>query len=265
VNILFIGDVVGRPGRRILSRTLAELMDEVEAHLVVVNVENAAGGNGMSREIHDQLVGKGVDVLTSGNHVWDRKEFIKEIEECERMLRPANYAPGVPGRGWIVVETEAGPAAVINLAGRVYMPPVDCPFRTVDQVLDQLDPDVRVIVVDFHAEATSEKEAMGYYLEGRASAVIGTHTHVPTADAKILPQGTAYLTDVGMTGPTHSVIGVKVEPVLERFLSGMPRRFDVATGALELNAVHVKCDPQTGRATAITSIQRQMEPEEATR
>jgi metallophosphoesterase (TIGR00282 family) len=261
VNILFLGDLVGRPGRRILSRVLPELIEEADAHLVVVNVENAAGGFGMSKQIYDQLAGMGVDALTSGNHVWDRKEFVREVEDCERLIRPENFAPGVPGRGWVVIETGAGPAAVINLAGRVYMPPVDCPFRAADRVLEELDPDVRVIVVDMHAEATSEKEAMGYYLDGRVTAVIGTHTHVPTADAKILPKGTAYISDAGMTGPRDAVIGVKIDPVLQRFLTGMPHRFEAAAGAVELNGVTVACDSKTGRAQNIKLIHRELEPE----
>jgi len=256
-----IGDVIGRPGRRALSRFLPELAGELSADLVVVNVENAAGGFGMSEEIHDQLAGLGVDVLTTGNHVWDRKEFIKEIENCERVLRPLNFPPGAPGRGFIVIETEAGPAAVVNLAGRVYMPPADCPFRSMDQLLGELDPDVKVILVDFHAEATSEKAALGHYLDGRVTAVIGTHTHVATADARVLPGGTAYLTDVGMTGPRDSVIGVKIEPILERFLKGLPRRFDTASGVVEINAAHVQCDPRTGKASAITRVHRELEAE----
>jgi metallophosphoesterase (TIGR00282 family) len=261
LNILFIGDIIGKPGRRAITRLLPGLIEECEAHLVVVNAENAAGGFGMSRQIYDHLVGIGVDVLTTGNHVWDRKEFISEIENCERLLRPANFFPGVPGKGWIVAETEEGPAAVINMEGRVYMPPVDCPFRGADQVLSEIDPDVRVILMDFHAEATSEKEAMGYYLDGRVSAVIGSHTHVPTADPRILPRGTAYLTDVGMTGPRDSVIGVKIQPVLDRFLTGMPRRFETAAGPIELNAVLVACDPQTGKATRVTAIRRELDAE----
>lgn len=261
MNVLFIGDVVGKPGRKILSRLLPDLMDELSAHLVVVNVENAAGGFGMSREIHDQLVGLGVDVLTSGNHVWDRKELLNEIGDCERLLRPANYSPRAPGKGWLIIDTEDGPAAVLNLAGRVYMQPVDCPFRTADQVLSELDPDVKAIIVDFHAEATSEKQALGYYLDGRVSAVLGTHTHVRTADHRLLPQNTAYITDVGMTGPRDSVIGVTIGPVLERFLSGVPRRFETADGPLELNAVLLALDPQTGKAKNIRPIHRELNPE----
>ena len=261
MNILFIGDIIGRPGRRAVTRLLPGLIEEFEAHLVVVNAENAAGGFGMSRQIYDQLVGIGVDVLTTGNHVWDRKEFIAEIEHCERLLRPANFFPGVPGKGWIVAETEEGPAAVVNMEGRVYMPPVDCPFRGAEQVLAEIDPDVRVIVMDFHAEATSEKEAMGYYLDGRVSAVIGTHTHVPTADPRILPGGTGYMSDVGMTGPRHSVIGVKIQPVLDRFLTGMPHRFETAAGPVELNAVCVACDPKTGKALRVSAIHRELEAE----
>lgn len=251
--------MVGKPGRKILSRLLPELSDEVEADLVIVNAENAAGGFGLSVQVYEKLVGMGVDVLTTGNHIWDRKEFVREIENCERVIRPANFAPGAPGPGYVVVETDSGPAAVINLAGRVYMPPVDCPFRTVDRVLQELDPDIRVIVVDIHAEATSEKQAMGYHLDGRVSAVIGTHTHVATADAGILEKGTGYMTDVGMTGPVDSVIGMKKEPVLERFITGMPSRFDTAAGPLQLNAVHIACDTETGKTTAINPIRRLME------
>jgi len=261
LNILLIGDIIGRPGRRAVTRLLPGLIEEFEAHLVVVNAENAAGGFGMSRQIYDQLVGIGVDVLTTGNHVWDRKEFISEIEHCERLLRPANFFPGVPGKGWIVAETEHGPAAVVNMEGRVYMPPVDCPFRGADQVLSEIDPDVRVIIMDFHAEATSEKEAMGYYLDGKVSAVIGTHTHVTTADPKILPHGTAYMSDVGMTGPRDSVLGFKIQPVLDRFLTGMPRRLETAAGPVELNAACVACDPKTGKALHITAIRRELDAE----
>jgi len=254
LNILFIGDVVGRPGRNAAAKLLPELIARVEADLVVVNVENAAGGAGMSKQIHDQFVGLGADVLTTGNHVWDRRDFVHEIQDCDRVLRPANYAPQVPGKGYIIIETDKGPAAVVNLAGRVYMPPADCPFRTADRVLAELDPDVRVIIIDFHAEATSEKQALGYYLDGRVTAVIGTHTHVPTTDAKVLPKGTAFLSDVGMTGPSHSVIGVHIQPVLSRFLTGMPHRFEPATGPTELNAVHVVSEPKTGKAEALRPI-----------
>jgi len=259
MNILFIGDVVGRPGRRMLVRLISELVEECDAQLVVVNVENAAGGAGMSRKIHDQLVGMGVDALTSGNHVWDRRDFIKEVDDCDRLVRPANFAPNTPGKGWIVIETDLGPAAVINLAGRVYMPPADCPFRAIDDVLEQLDPDVKIKIIDLHAEATSEKIAMANYLDGRASALIGTHTHVQTADEKVFPQGLAYISDAGMTGPSDSVIGVKVAPVLERFLTGMSRRFEPATGPVELNGVHVACDPRTGKAKSIRRVRRESE------
>jgi hypothetical protein len=258
---LCIGDIIGRPGRRILTRLLPELVEEYEAHLVVVNVENAAGGFGMSRQIYEQLVGIGVDVLTTGNHVWDRKEFVSEVEQCERLLRPANFFPGAPGKGWIVAETEEGPVAVVNMEGRVYMQPVDCPFRGADKVLSEIDSDVRVIIMDFHAEATSEKIALGYYLDGRLSGLFGTHTHVATADARILPKGTAYMSDIGMTGPSQSVIGVKIQPVLDRFITGMPRRFETAAGPGQLNGVSIKCDPETGKALAITPIRREMEGE----
>jgi len=260
LNILFVGDVVAKAGRRILAKMLPGLVEEFESHLVVANTENAAGGFGMSQKIADRMAGLGVDVMTTGNHVWDRKEFVKEIADCERVIRPANFAPGAPGRGHIILDTEEGPVAVINLAGRVFMPPVDCPFRTADRLLEEMDKDVKVIVVDMHAEATSEKEAIGYYLDGRVTAVIGTHTHVATADARVLPGGTAYLSDAGMTGPRDSVIGVKIKPVLDRFLTGMPQKFDAAAGAVILSAVSISCDPKTGKATAITPVHRVSEP-----
>ncbi len=260
MNLLFIGDIVGKPGRRMLSRLFTELAGEFESDLVVANAENAAGGFGMSSKIYQQLTGMGVDVLTTGNHVWDRKEFVKEIEECERVIRPANFPPMAPGKGWIILETEKGPVAVINLAGRIFMPPADCPFRSADAILEEIDPDVKVLLVDFHAEATSEKEALGYYLDGRVTAVVGTHTHVPTTDCKVLTKGTAYISDVGMTGPRDSVIGMKLDPVMDRFLTGIPKKFDLATGAIELNAVLVKCDPESGKAQSITRVHRELEP-----
>ena len=259
MNILMIGDIVGKPGRKALTRLLPSLMDEVEAHLVIVNAENAAGGFGMSTQIYEKLTGLGVDVMTSGNHIWDRRDFMKEIDDCERVIRPANFAPGVPGKGHIIIETDMGPAAVVNLEGRVYMPPVDCPFRAADQVLSELDKDVKVVIVDLHAEATSEKEAMGYYLDGRVTAVLGTHTHVVTADERVLKEGTAFISDVGMTGPRDSVIGVKVEPVLERFLKGIPRRFDTANGPVDLHAVLIKADAKTGKAKSIERVKRSIE------
>ncbi len=256
MNILFIGDVVGKPGRRVLTRFLPDIMEEHDAHLVVVNAENAAGGFGMSVSIHDQMVGMGVDVLTTGNHVWDRREFIKEIDQCERVIRPANFAPGVPGKGWIIIETDYGPAAVINLAGRVFMQPVDCPFRKAQEIIEEIDSDVKVILIDFHAEATSEKQAMARFLDGKAAAVAGTHTHVQTADESVLPAGTAFISDLGMTGPSQSIIGVKTEPIIEKFLLGMPKRFDTATGPEQINGAVVYCDPQTGKATSITRINK---------
>jgi 2',3'-cyclic-nucleotide 2'-phosphodiesterase len=261
VNVLFIGDIVGRPGRRALVRLLPELVETTAADLIIVNSENAAGGAGMSKQIHDQFMGLGVDVLTTGNHVWDRRDFISEIHFCERVIRPANFTPACPGRGHLVIETEAGPAAVINLAGRVYMPPADCPFRAADRVIRELDPDVKVIIIDFHAEATSEKIALARHLDGRVTAIIGTHTHVPTADARVLPGGTACICDVGMTGPSDSVIGVKIQPVLDRFITGMPHRFEPALGPVELHACHLVCDPATGHALSLTPIHRELDGE----
>jgi len=261
MNILFIGDIVGKPGRRILTRFLPELMDEAAAHLVIVNAENAAGGFGMSLQIYEQLTGMGVDVITTGNHVWDRREFLQEINDCDRLLRPYNYPPGVPGRGQIVIETDQGPAAVINLAGRVYMVPADDPFRAVDAALAEIDGDVKVKFIDFHAEATSEKQALGWYLDGKVTAVVGTHTHVPTADERVLTKGTAYLTDAGMCGPRDSIIGVKVEPCLDRFLTGIHQRFETAAGPVELNGAVIECDEKTGKARSIRRVHRELAPE----
>lgn len=263
MNIVFIGDVVGKAGRKVLTRFLPEIMEEHDAHLVVVNAENAAGGFGMSQSIHDQMVGTGVDVLTTGNHVWDRRDFIKEIDNCERVIRPANFAPAVPGKGWIVIETDYGPAAIINLAGRVFMPPVDCPFRKAEEILEELDSDIKVVLIDFHAEATSEKQALARFLDGKVSAVVGTHTHVQTADEQVFPGGTAFMCDLGMTGPSQSIIGVKIDPIVERFILGMPKRFDTATGPDHICGAVVSCDPQTGKANSIKRIYKETKEQSA--
>jgi metallophosphoesterase (TIGR00282 family) len=255
VNLLFFGDVIGKPGRRALAQILPGLVEEYSAHLVSVNVENAAGGFGMTTDVYNELVGMGMDVLTSGNHIWDKKEFIPELDRLERILRPANYPPGVPGRGLLVVESKEGPVAFLNLSGRIFMGAMDCPFRVADQELDDLPPDVKMIVVDMHAEATSEKTALAHYLDGRVSAVIGTHTHIPTADEIILPKGTALQTDVGMTGPLYSVIGVKASQAISRFLTATPHRFEVASGPVVVNAVFISIKPD-GKAESIHRIQK---------
>jgi hypothetical protein len=255
MNILFIGDIVGSPGRRAVEEILPRLVDQYFIDLVVANGENASGGLGITPAVADQLLNNGIDLLTSGNHIWKHKEIQAYLADTDRLLRPANYPPESPGRGYTVVETAAGePVAVINLEGRVFMNPLDCPFRTVDRILNDLPQEVKVIVVDMHAEATSEKQAMGWFLDGRVSAVVGTHTHIQTADARVLPGGTGYLTDAGMTGPVDSVIGMRREIILERFWSQMPQPFKVATQNIQLQGVLLKIDPQ-GRCREIQSLQ----------
>jgi metallophosphoesterase (TIGR00282 family) len=259
VNLLFFGDVVGKPGRRALARFLPELVERHDVDLVSVNVENAAGGFGLTVDIYHELCGLGIDVLTSGNHIWDKKDLVPKVGELDHLLRPANFPPRAPGRGAIILDSRDGPVAFLNLAGRVFMPPVDCPFRTADQELAELGSEVRMIVVDFHAEASSEKKALAVYLDGKVSAVLGTHTHVPTADECILPAGTAFVTDVGMIGPINSVIGMKAKGALDRFLTGVPHPFEVASGPVLLLGLLVAIDPATGKALSIQRIQRTME------
>jgi hypothetical protein len=251
MNILFIGDIFASPGRRIVADHLQDIVEANRIDLTIANAENAAGGFGLTPAIAEELFGLGLDVLTSGNHVWDKREVYDYLRRQPRLLRPANY-PDAPGQGAIVWRARNGvDCAVINLQGRTYMPPTDCPFRKADQILGALDPAIKVRFVDFHAEATSEKIAMGWYLDGRVSAVIGTHTHVPTADTRILPGGAAYQTDCGMTGPYHSVIGVQTDIVVQRFLTGLPVRMEAARQNPELHAVMVDVDEATGKARAI--------------
>jgi hypothetical protein len=251
MNILFIGDIFASPGRRIVADHLQDIVETNGIDLTIANAENAAGGFGLTPAIAEELFGLGLDVLTSGNHVWDKREVYDYLRRQPRLLRPANY-PEAPGQGAIVWRARNGvDCAVINLQGRTYMPPTDCPFRKADQILGGLDPAIKVRFVDFHAEATSEKIAMGWYLDGRVSAVIGTHTHVPTADTRILPRGAAYQTDCGMTGPYHSVIGVQTDIVVQRFLTGLPVRMEAARQNPELHAVMVDVDEATGKARAI--------------
>ncbi len=253
LKILFIGDIVGKPGRRALKMWLPRLMEEHQVDLVVANGENGAGGFGLTREVALEILNMGVDVITSGNHIWDKKEFMPVLDQLERVIRPANYPPGVPGKGWLEVRTPAGlPVVVINLEGRIFMDPLDCPFRKADEILAQC-PD-RVVVLDFHAEASSEKMALAWHLDGRVSAVVGTHTHVQTADEQILPSGTAYITDLGMTGPSLSIIGMKPQDPLKRFLTHLPSRFEVAKGPVQLNALLVEINPSTRKALGLKRI-----------
>ncbi|MEA2603094.1 MAG: 2,3-cyclic-nucleotide 2-phosphodiesterase [Acidobacteriota bacterium] len=255
MKILFVGDVIGKPGRRALQSLLPRLVDHHRADYVVVNVENSAGGFGVTPDVLAEIANLPIDVYTTGNHVWDKKEGVEILDRERRLLRPHNYPEGNPGRGLHVGETAAGiPVAVINLEGRVFMHNLDSPFLVADRLLAALDPQVKVVFVDFHAEATSEKQALGFYLDGRVSAVVGTHTHVPTADERVLPNGTALLTDVGMTGPYESVIGMRVDKVLKRFLLQTPASFEVAKRDVRLAAVVIDIDEQTGKARGIERL-----------
>lgn len=256
MRLLMIGDIVGRPGRRAVKENLPGLIREYEIDFSIANGENAAGGNGITKEIARELFSCGIDAITMGNHVWNQKEIFGYIAQEPRIVRPANYPPGTPGMGYNVYETRRKvKVAVINLSGRVFMPELDCPFRKVDDILTQLEGQAPLIVVDFHAEATSEKVAMGWYLSGRVSAMCGTHTHVQTADERILPGGTAYITDLGMTGPRDSVIGVKKELVIEKFVTQLPRRFEVANELYQFNAAIIDINEDTGEASGITRVQ----------
>jgi metallophosphoesterase (TIGR00282 family) len=255
IRLLFIGDIVGKPGRELVRRGLAALVAHHRIDLVIVNGENAAAGFGITPDIADDLFHHGVHVITGGNHSWDKKEIIPYIGHEPRLLRPANFPPGTPGRGRVIARTASGvPVGVINAMGRVFMTAIDDPFKVVLQEIEAVRKDARVVFVDFHAEATSEKVAMGWHLDGRVTAVVGTHTHVATADARLLLQGTAYITDVGMTGPHDSVIGVDRAAILQRFQTALPQRFETATENPRLNAVIVTADEVTGRATAIDRL-----------
>ena len=255
MRILFIGDIFGRPGREIARQAIPALIERESIDLVVANVENAAAGFGITGDIAETILSYGVDVMTTGNHVWDKKEILEYFPGHPKLLRPANFPPAAPGRGRYLAQTRTGePVGVVNVMGRIFMQPLDDPFAVVLQEIEALRAKTRVILVDFHAEATSEKIAMGWHLDGRATAVLGTHTHVQTADERILPKGTACLTDAGMTGPHDSIIGVTVEAALGRFLNGLPAKFEAANGPGRLNAVIITADPATGRATAIQRL-----------
>jgi metallophosphoesterase (TIGR00282 family) len=264
VRILFIGDIFGKPGREIARRAVPALIEQRDIDFVIANVENSAAGFGVTGDIADTILSYGVDVMTTGNHVWDKKEVLDYFPRQPKLLRPANFPAGVPGRGSYLARTRSGePVGVINLMGRIFMAPLDDPFAAALREIEQLRDRARIIIVDFHGEATSEKVAMGWHLDGRVTAVFGTHTHVQTADERILPKGTACLTDVGMTGPHDSIIGVTVEAALGRFLNGMPTRFEAATGIGRLNAVIVTTDLATGKATAIERLNMSAQEVEA--
>jgi metallophosphoesterase (TIGR00282 family) len=255
MNILFIGDIFASSGRSIVADNLNRLVDEHKAALIIANAENSAGGFGITPLIAEELLSLGIDVLTGGNHSFDKREIHDYIDHQPRLLRPANYPPGLPGSGVFTATARNGtPYAVLNLQGRAHMANIDCPFRKADELLATLDPAIKIRFVDFHAELTSEKMAIGWYLNGRVTAVIGTHTHIPTADARILPGGTAYQTDAGMTGPYDSVIGVDKQTIMRRFLSGLAGRMEASRLGPELHGVVIRADDTTGRALAIERI-----------
>ncbi|RKY31514.1 MAG: TIGR00282 family metallophosphoesterase [Candidatus Omnitrophota bacterium] len=259
MKILFIGDIVGKPGRQAINQLLPGLKKEFNLDFVIANAENAAGGSGITSKVAKELFESGVGALTSGDHIWKKREIFEIMNQEERILRPLNFPLGVPGRGRAIFKTDNHLSlCLINLQGRVFMEALDCPFRTISEALEAVSKKTKVIIVDFHAEATSEKVAMGWYLDGKISALLGTHTHIQTADEKILPQGTAYITDAGMTGPLNSVIGRRVEDVLERFITGVPVRFEVASENIELQGVVVDIDENIGRARSIARIQRKV-------
>ncbi len=256
MKFLFIGDIVGKTGRNATKTLLPSIVNKYKIDFVIANGENAAGGFGITEKTVSEIFSYGVHVITTGNHVWDKKEFIPQISKEDRVLRPLNYPPGVPGFGSLLCTVRGNTqVAVVNLSGRVFMSNMDCPFRVGKESIEKLLSETKIIIIDFHAEATSEKIAFGHYMDGKASAVIGTHTHVQTADEKILPNGTAYITDVGMTGPSDSVIGIEKEQIIQKFLTNMPARFETAKGEGIFSAVVVEVNDETGKSAAIQRLQ----------
>ncbi|MGZ3580671.1 MAG: TIGR00282 family metallophosphoesterase [Syntrophales bacterium] len=255
MKILFIGDIVGKPGRRAVRELLPEIIFQYKIDFVIANCENAAAGFGVTRDVVEELYGNHISVLTSGNHIWDKREIGEFVGDYETLLRPANYPAGSPGWGSVVRPASSGiSCGVINLMGRVFMKPIDCPFRAAEREIEKMKKYTKTIIIDMHAEATSEKEAMGWFLDGRVSAVLGTHTHVQTADESILPGGTAYITDVGMTGPFNSIIGIRKDAVIERFLTQIPNKFDVAKDDIRLQGVVIDVDGKSGKALGIERL-----------
>lgn len=256
MKVLFIGDIVGKPGRRAVKEGLPGLVNKLKIDFVIANAENAAGGFGITQSVGEDLFSLGIDVLTSGNHIWDKKDAVSYIPKESRLLRPANYPGDVPGSGSIVMNTSSGEkVAVLNLSGRVFMQALDCPFQAAKREIPRLREQTKTIIVDFHAEATSEKSAIGWFLDGEVSAIVGSHTHVQTADEKILPLGTAFITDAGMTGPVDSIIGVQKEQIINKFLTQIPTRFETAKGEAVLSCVVVDINPHTGKAVSIQRFQ----------
>ncbi len=256
IGVFVIGDIVGKPGRLILKDKLKLFIQKEEIQFCIANGENAAGGAGITGEIADELFSYGIDVITTGDHVWDKKEIIPVLQKNRNILRPANYSPLSIGKGYVVKNSNTGaPIGVINLLGRVFMKPIDCPFRTADEILKVLTPETNVIFVDMHAEATSEKMALGRYLDGRVTAIFGTHTHVATADEKILPNGTAFISDLGMTGPHDSILGRRVDCVLKAILTQMPTKFEIAERDVRISGAKIVVDTKTGRAESIKRVE----------
>lgn len=259
MRILFLGDIVGSPGRDIVKELLPAFRKKEKLDFVIANAENAAGGSGLTPPLVDELTRAGVDAITSGDHIWKKREIYDYLNTTDRVLRPANYPRGVPGTGGLIVTSHAGhKVGVINLVGRVFMEAVECPFRTAREEVEKLSGKTNIIIVDMHAEATSEKIALGWFLDGTVSAIVGTHTHIQTADEKILPQGTAYITDCGMTGPYDSVIGRRKEEIIERFLTQLPTRFEMASDGVEMHGVMIDIDERTGKATGIKRVQEKL-------
>lgn len=256
MNIMMIGDICGQPGRRTAAHFITILKETYNLDLIIANGENSAGGVGITAKVFEELLKMDIDIITTGNHVWDKKEIFDFIDNENSLIRPANYPPGTPGKGYHILSIQNRKVGVINLSGRVFMPPMDCPFRAADHILSEIKDECDIIIVDFHAEATSEKLALGWYLDGKVSCVAGTHTHVQTADERILPQGTAYISDIGMVGTWNSILGVDKEPVLRKFLTGLPTRFNVATGSdAFFCAIIIQIDPDSNKINHIMRIQ----------
>ena len=255
LRILFLGDIVGSPGRDLIEENLTKIKKRYHPHLIIANGENAAGGRGINEKILKQLYGYGINVITMGNHTWDQKEIFDFIDDYQHLIRPANYPKGTPGNGFTVIHFNSYKIAVINLQGRTFLPPIDCPFTTVMNIIEMVKKETPIIIVDFHAEATSEKQAMGWFLDGKVTAVIGTHTHVQTGDEKILPGGTAYITDVGMIGPYDGVLGMKREAVIEKFITSLPQRFEVdKSERWQINGLIIDINLETGKTEKIERL-----------
>lgn len=259
MKILFIGDIVGSPGREAIYELIPRIKEKEKVDFIIANAENAAGGSGLTPKLTEELLSYGINVLTSGDHIWKKKEIVEKLDEEDRLLRPANYPEGVPGRGWGVYTLKGIKVGVINLVGRVFMESVECPFRVGRAIVEEVRAQTPNIIIDIHAEATSEKIALAWYFDGIVSAVLGTHTHVQTADERIYPKGTAYISDVGMTGPHDSVIGRKVEQILTRFITQLPTRFEMAEENIQLNGAIVTIDEKTGKATDIKRVREKLE------